>query len=75
VTRSRYDGDVRSAPQRGRGESALLIVRVWYEEEGFRARVTTTTGVEHGAVTRAVTATTDELQYIVDAWLSEVTGS
>lgn len=56
--------------------SGVLVIRVWIEPDGFagaltgfRARITSTVDLEHGAQTVAVAASPEAMVEEVRAWL------
>ncbi|GJF01571.1 hypothetical protein [Pseudonocardia sp. D17] len=51
-------------------DTAVFLVRVWWEDGDFRARITHDVG--DGVVTRLVTADPDEVVGELRAWLEEV---
>ncbi|HET7328411.1 MAG TPA: hypothetical protein VFJ14_14130 [Nocardioidaceae bacterium] len=52
--------------------AALLVVRVWRDAGQFRARLTSVADVEHGVPLEMTTASPDELERCVEAWLFDV---
>jgi hypothetical protein len=56
------------------GATALLVVRVWREAGGLRARVRSVADLEHGMPLEFTTASADELEQFVRQWLSDVLG-
>jgi hypothetical protein len=54
------------------GTAAVLVVRVWHDAGEFRARVTTATDVENGIAQHEVAASRDDLERLIQAWMSEI---
>ena len=54
------------------GATALLVVRLWPEASGLRARVTWVTDVEHAVPLEFTSSSADELMQFVRLCLSEV---
>lgn len=50
----------------------MLVVRAWTEQDGLRARITSTLDIEHGEQRVEVAGTADAALAIVASWLERL---